>query len=209
MTQSLLQSKFTIPELTHDAVLRPNLLDLLGNKTPLTLVVAPAGYGKTTLVSQWVHQAEVDVAWLSLDGGDNDPARFLDYLAHTLSTIQPLIAECEASEPMALLTQWLNVIGESERSTCLVLDDYHHVANPDVHEIVTFLLEHPILQFRLVLLSRAMPDLPIGRLRPKQQLTEIDMAQLRFDETAMRDFFRATLGIQLSPPQLQEVMRRD
>ena len=161
MTVSLLRTKIYIPPTRPDLVPRPRLIQRLneGLNRKLTLISAPAGYGKTTLLSEWVHQTDLNVAWLSLDTEDNDPARFLAYVIAALQTIPGLQEEklggsipasAESLPPQgiqAVLTALINDITEfcshRPRQPCvLVLDDYHVIEAPVTDQALTFLLDH-------------------------------------------------------------------
>ena len=159
----------------------------------VTLVSAPAGFGKTTLLSEWVAGSErlepkVRVAWLSLDEGDNDPARFLAYLVAALRTIAANIGAAvlgvlQAPQPPpteSILTILLNEVAIIPGNFVLVLDDYHVIEAKQVDQALTFLLEHLPPQMHLVIATREDPHLPLARLRARGQLTELRAADLRF-----------------------------
>ncbi|HLV82016.1 MAG TPA: hypothetical protein VKT32_17130, partial [Chthonomonadaceae bacterium] len=144
----------------------------------LTLVVAPAGWGKTTLVREWVARhlpKPVSTAWLSLDEGDNDPNRFLLYLIAALAGTHPVLGETarslllapQPSAPDLILTLLLNEVNALDRFLCVVLDDYHLIVSPAVHEAVTYLLEHLPSSLHLILVTRADPPLPLSRMRAR------------------------------------------
>ncbi len=157
----------------------------------LTLISAPAGFGKTTLLSEWrmMHSGyEYPVAWVSLDEGDNDPARFLSYLIAALQTIEADAGETTLASlrspqlpPIeSVLTALINEIAAVPDDFALVLDDYHVIEAEPVRGATAFLLDHLPPQMHLVIASRTDPQLPLSRLRAQNQLTELRAADLRF-----------------------------
>jgi LuxR family maltose regulon positive regulatory protein len=223
----LLQTKLYIPPIRPELVSRPRLIERLNAGLPagrkLTLVSAPAGFGKTTLVSEWVTGCEraepkVRAAWLSLDEGDNDPTRFLTYFIAALQTIAPSIGEgvlgvLQSPQPPpteSILTALLNEIATIPDNFVLVLDDYHVIdAKPvdastsvdvstSVDQALTFLLEHLPPQMHLVIASREDPNMPLARLRARGQLTELRVADLRFTPSEAAGFLNQVMGLNLS-----------
>jgi LuxR family maltose regulon positive regulatory protein len=172
----------------------------------LTLISAPAGFGKTTLVVEWAATCSRSVAWLSLDEGDNDPVHFLSYLVAALQTVIPgvgqdLLETLHASGPSAaraVLTELINEVGGHAKSIVLVLDDYHVVGNRRVHQALSFLLDHLPDNLHLVIVSRADPPLPIPRLRGRGALTELRQGDLCFDEGEAAAFLNRVAGLDLS-----------
>ncbi len=201
MPGTVLATKLFIPPAPPHVVPRAHLLARLnaGLHRKLILLAAPAGCGKTTLLSAWVAGCRRPVAWLSLDAGDSDPARFLTYLVAALQTIAPQIGEgvaeaLQSSTPLpteALLTALLNDLTTLPHPFLLVLDDYHVITAPAVDEALTFLLEHLPPQMHLVLASREDPPLPLARLRARDQLTELRATDLRFSPTEAAGFLQA------------------
>jgi len=204
----LLQTKLYRPPLRPSLIPRTNLLHQLNRGLPrkLTLLSAPAGFGKTTLVNEWLAACERPSAWLSLDERDGDPPRFLTYFVAALQRIFPNVgadvtAVLQASPPPPIetsLTTLLNEIAAQPDHFLLVLDDYHLIEAPAVDEALTFLLDHLPPQMHLVVTTREDPNLPLARLRVRGQLTELRAADLRFtlEETAV--FLNQTMGLNLS-----------
>lgn len=182
----------------------------------LTLVSAPAGFGKTTLVSVWVAGCGRQVAWLSLEEGDSDPARFLTYLIAALQTIAPGIGEgvlgaLQAPQPPsieAVLTALLNEITSFPDDFVLVLDDYHVVDARPVDDAFTYLLEHLPPQMHLVIATREDPQLPLARLRARDQLTELRAADLRFTPSEAAGFLNEVMGLDLSGEEISALESR-
>jgi LuxR family maltose regulon positive regulatory protein len=172
----------------------------------LTLISAPAGFGKTTLVSEWVAVCERPVAWLSLDEGDNDPTRFLTYLVAALQTLAAntgagVLGVLQSPQPPpieSILTALINEITNIPDNFILVLDDYHSVDSKPVDNTLTFLLEHLPSQMHLVIATREDPHLPLSRLRARGQLTELRAADLRFTPAEATDFLNQVMGLNLS-----------
>ena len=188
----LLATKLHVPRPRPDFVPRPRLADRLdeGLRRGLVLVCAPAGYGKTALLADWARRGQRPVGWLSLDGGDNDPARFWRHAVAALDRACPGIAERVGSllGPPALtsfeglVTALVNELAAqpSTDDVLLVLDDYHLIDSQPVHASLGFLIEHRPPRLHLVLTSRADPPLALARLRARDELAELRAAELRF-----------------------------
>ncbi len=171
----------------------------------LTLISAAAGFGKTTLVSEWVASCGRSVAWLSLDEGDNDPVRFISYLVAALQTIKAgmgegLLAALQSPQPPSIesiLTTLLNEIVSAPDPFILVLDDYHIIDSKLVDNVLTFLLEHLPAQMHLVIATREDPHLPLARLRARGQFTELRAADLRFTPAEAAEFLNQVMSLNL------------
>lgn len=193
----LLITKLAIPSSRKDVIARKHLLVRLdeGLARPLMLISAPAGSGKTTLVSTWARQSTIPVAWLSLDEADSDPSRFLAYLTAALSSVTPdldrsVLPLLQSPQPQPIevaLTALINRLSEVPEPFVVVLDDYHLVDSSPVQAILAFLLDHLPRPMHLILISRADPLLPLARLRARGQLVELRAADLSFslDESAV------------------------
>lgn len=172
----------------------------------LTLISAPAGFGKTTLVGEWSNQSKSPVAWVSLDSGDNDPARFWSYLIGALQTLQSnlgkgALAMLQSPEPapiVVILTNLINDIAAFPGSFSLVLDDYQAIRARSIHESLFFFIEHMPAQMHIVILSRSDPSLPLARLRARNQLHEIHSDALRFDLEEAREFLNRVMDLELT-----------
>jgi LuxR family maltose regulon positive regulatory protein len=177
---------------------------LMGN---LTLISAPAGFGKTTLLSEWIHRSERPTAWLSLDEGDNDPARFLAYVVAALQTVEEdigkaMLSALQSPQPSlmeVLLAGLINEIAEIPDPFALVLDDYHLIKAEPIHNGLAFLLDHLPPRMHLVLVTREDPPLPLPRLRVRGQVTEIRADDLRFTADEAAAFLDRALGLALDP----------
>ena len=212
MSPELLSTKLFTPPVRNNLVPRPRLVGRLneGLEGKLTLISAPAGFGKTTLVSEWIAGCGLPVAWLSLDEGDNDPNRFLTYLVTALQTVAAnigdgVLAVLQAPQPPSIesiLTALLNEITTIQDNFILVLDDYHVVDSKPVDNVLTFLLEHLPPQMHLVIASREDPHLPLARLRARGQLTELRATDLRFTPAEATDFLNEVMGLSLSTEDL-------
>jgi LuxR family maltose regulon positive regulatory protein len=188
----LLATKLNVPGLQPDLVPRPRLAQRLDEARGrgLVLVCAPAGYGKTVLLAEWVRRARRQAAWLSLDAGDNDPARFWRHALAALDRVRPgisrrmspLLGPPAPSSFEPLVTALINeVAGQpGNDGALLVLDDYHVISSPPVHESLRFLLEHRPPGLQLALTSRSDPPLTLARLRARGELAELRAAELRF-----------------------------
>src|SRR6266487_6887367 len=218
MSTPILGTKLYIPRPRPNVVSRPRLLERLneGLHRKLTLIAAPAGFGKTTLVSEWIEGIERPIAWLSLDEGDSDPARFLTYLVAALQTIVPTIGEgvlralqsSQPPPPEAIMTALLNDLTSIKDPFVLVLDDYHVLDAKLVDQALTSLVEHQPPQMHLVIATREDPQLPLARLRGRGQLTELRAADLRFTSSEAAAFLTQVMGLSLSTPDIARLSDR-
>jgi LuxR family maltose regulon positive regulatory protein len=206
----LLATKLYLPRPQPGFVSRPRLVGQLdrGLVGPLTLVCAPAGFGKTALLADWARRGRRPVGWLSLDAGDNDPARFWRHVVAVLEGVRPGVAEWVAQllGPPAppsfegLVTALINQLAAQPDEVVLALDDYHLVEAQPVHGSLGFLLEHLPPQVRLVVASRADPPLPLARLRASGQLVELRERDLRFTPQEAAKLLRGAVGTGVSLP---------
>jgi len=218
VTLPLLETKFHIPPVRSRLVSRPRLTERLneGLARKLTIISAPAGFGKTTLLSEWVAGCARPAAWLSLDKGDNDPARFLAYFVAAIQTIhqdigQSVIAASQSSQPLpiqAILTTLLNEIAAMPERFALVLDDYHLITAQSIHDGLAFLLDNLPPQMHLTIASRADPPLPLARLRARGQLTELRQSDLRFTTDKAAAFLNQVMDLSLSAKDVAALQRR-
>lgn len=198
MPITLLATKFIIPPARPERISRPRLLERLEQATAcrLVLISAPAGYGKTTLLSEWAaQQSERRVAWLALDEADNDVARFLIYLGAAIDPLVPqislriaaLLQPPQPAPPPTILTELINEVARLSTSLTLILDDCHVIETAAIYEALTFLLDHAPMQLQVIIATRADPPLPLARLRGRGQLDELRAADLCFipDETTL------------------------
>ena len=218
MSTPILATKLYIPPPRPKIILRPRLIERLneGMHCKLTLISAPAGFGKTTLVSEWAAGYDRPVAWVSLDERDDDPSCFLTYLVAALRTIAAnigagVLGVLQAPQPPpieSILIALLNEITTVPDNFVLVLDDYHVIDSKPVDEALTFLLEHLPTQMHLVIATREDPHLPLARLRTRRQLTELRAADLRFTPTEATDFLNQVMGLNLSAEDITALETR-
>ncbi len=203
----ILTTKLFIPPPRANIVLRSRLAERLneGLHRKLTLVSAPVGFGKTTLVSEWVAGCEYPAAWLSLDQDDNDPARFLIYLIAALKTIEQTIGKgvvsaLKSPQPPPLesiLTFLLNEISAISNHFVIVLDDYHVIESKPIDHAINFLVEHLPPKMHLVIATRNDPQLPLARLRARDELTELRATDLRFTFSEAAEFLNQVMELNL------------
>jgi LuxR family maltose regulon positive regulatory protein len=229
MAVPLLATKLYIPPVRTGLVSRPRLIERLnaGLHRKLTLVSAPAGFGKTTLLSEWVseiqnRESKIRVAWLSLDEGDNDPARFLAYLIAAIQKIEenvgqgvlgalqsPRLADANALPPVEeLVVALINQIHTIPGDFVLVLDDYHLITAQPIHDALIFLLDHLPPQMHLVIATRSDPPWHLARLRGRGQLTELRQADLRFTPDEATAFLNQVMGLGLTGEDVAALEKR-
>jgi LuxR family maltose regulon positive regulatory protein len=218
MPTSVLVTKLFVPVPRQQAVARPHLISRLndGGVSNLTLVSAPAGFGKTTLLSAWVGDLGLPVAWLSLDEDDDAPVRFLAYVIAALQTIAPGLGQSwaggiESAQPPSVesvLVALLNEISALPGPVVLVLDDYQAPDAAAVDHAVAFLLEHLPPQLHLVISTRQDPDLPVARLRARGQLTELRAADLRFTAAEAAEYLNTRMGLSLTYEEVARLEQR-
>jgi LuxR family maltose regulon positive regulatory protein len=220
----LLSGRLAPPRLPNALVERERLLTALDEalSTPLTLLPASAGWGKTTLLSAWAHRQKMQVAWLSLDELDNSPTRFWVALIAALRRCPALasnfgesvVAQLQSPQPPPLSSCLSVLLHELEREPphpapiVLILDDYQVIEESAIHQGMTFFLEHLPAHMHLILSSRVDPDLPLARLRAHGQLTEIRADELRFQEGEASQFLDKMLSPPLSEEELQRLVSR-
>lgn len=218
MNRPILVTKLHIPQQRAELVSRPRLIERMneGMHHKLTLISAPAGFGKTTLVSEWSAACEQTSIWLSLDEGDNDPVRFLSYLVAALQTIVADIGEgalsmLHASQSPAIdliLTELLNEIAAVPNDFSLILDDYHLIDAKNIDESLAFLVEYMPPQMHLIITTREDPDIPLARLRVQGQLTELRSADLRFTRAEAARFLNKVMNLNLSETNIDALEAR-
>lgn len=220
MSTPILATKFYIPSRRAKVVSRPRLIEWLNeglsSGRKLTLISAPAGFGKTTLVSEWTASSGRPVAWLSLDESDNDPTRFLTYFITALQTIVPnigvdalrMVQSAQLPPIESILTILLNEIATIPDNFIHVLDDYHVIEDKTVGSALTFLLEHLPPQMHLVITTREDPNLPLARLRARNQLTGLRATDLRFTDSEATEFLNHGMGLSLSAEDIAALEAR-
>jgi LuxR family transcriptional regulator, maltose regulon positive regulatory protein len=208
MPKTILATKLFIPPPPPRAVDRPRLSERLdeGLHRRLTLISAPAGFGKTTLLSGWVASRNRPTAWLSLDDGDSDPARFLAYVIAAVQRVAPEVGaglhaaliSPQPPSPESILTVLINELAVRPEELLLVLDDYHLINAKPIDDALTFLLEHLPPQVHVLMSTREDPPLPLAGLRARGHLNELRAADLRFTIAEAAAFLNQTIGLNLS-----------
>ena len=215
----ILQTKLYPPLATEGSVPRQRLIERVqaGLNGRLTIISAPPGFGKTTLLSAWLAiPNDTKVAWYSLDEDDNEPSRFFTYIAASLRPLEPASVpsldsslEAGSSNPRELVAALINDLSEfSSKRVVLVLDDYHHITQQSIHDAVAYLIDHLPNNIHLAFISRADPPLPLGRWRVRGQLTEIRADDLRFTEEEAAQFLNQTMGLSLSAEDIRTLEAR-
>jgi len=212
-------SKLQPPAARRGTVIRQELLDRLSedNGTKLVAVVAPTGWGKTSLLAQWCTASETGrTAWVSLDPGDNDPARFWAHILAAMNMAAPEIG-FEALQLLTvsgvntmddLLPHVINGFAQIPGRVSLIVDDYHVIFNQDIHDSVEFLVEHLPASLRLVLAARSDPTLPLARLRARGEMEELRAEELRFTEAETATLLKESLDLDLQPEQIRVLQQR-
>jgi LuxR family maltose regulon positive regulatory protein len=207
-THTLLKTKMFIPLPRPGWISRLRLIEKMneGFGRKLTLLSAPAGFGKTTLLTEWVHQKDIPSVWFSLDKSDNAPSQFLSYIIHGLRKIEEnagagALAMLQSPQPPPIESIVINLINDVVHipaDIALILDDYHLIDNVTIHDIITFLLENMPSRMHLIIASRSDPPLLYARLRSQNQLTELRAADLGFTRDETLALFNDALDLQLS-----------
>jgi LuxR family transcriptional regulator, maltose regulon positive regulatory protein len=214
----LLATKLHVPRQHTPLVHRSHLVERLQQavERPLTLIAAPAGFGKTTLLSTWLAQAPVSAAWVSLDSGDDEPTRFWSYTLAALDSVFPgcgtnALALLQSPQPPAMetvLTGVINALTTMPQEVALIWDDYHLVTTHAIHTAVTYLLDHLPSHLHLIIATRADPPLPLARLRTRAQLVELRSADLRFTSQEVVAFLVQVHGLALAPEDITALEAR-
>jgi LuxR family maltose regulon positive regulatory protein len=213
---NILKTKLFIPRIPEKLVERKRVLEKLdlGVTRRLTLISAPAGYGKTTLLGSWVRRCPYPVAWLSLDANDNDPSHFIKYLAAALESVLPEQTNPQESQlpssifpfssgsATSFLSSQLNQLCDLDSPVILMLDDYQFVSHKEVHDLTSFLIDKMPEQMHVVISSRLDLPFPIARLRAGGQVLEIRTTDVRFTETEIADFYHNVMQLELSQDDL-------
>src|SRR5581483_10675068 len=219
-TTPLLETKLYVPRPRRRLVPRPRLTERLnrGAESTLTLLSAPAGFGKTTLLAEWLADtsSEPSVAWLSLDEADNQPARFWSYVIAALQTVAPQVGTgalplLQSSPPPPIetvLATLLNELSAIRTNVVLVLDDYHLVTALEVQDGMAYLIEHLPSRVHLVIASRADPALPLARLRARGELVELRAPELRFLPEEAAAYLNEVMGLGLAAPEVAALAGR-
>ena len=220
MLTSILSTKLFIPEIRDNYIMRKSLVDKLicgiNMNNKLTLVSAPAGYGKTTLVLELLNSIDLASAWISLDDSDNDFTQFLSYLIAALkkagvaigSNTEKVAFDFNLSSTNAPMTMIINDISSLSEKIILVLDDFHFIHSPQVNDAVKFLLEHQPPNLHLVIITREDPRLPLPRIRVQGKITEIRMEDLCFARDEAADFLTRVMGLKLSDEAIDTIAFR-
>jgi len=210
---ALLSTKYAQPLLPRRTVDRPELFDRFDEPAALVVVSAPAGYGKTTLVAGWLATRGHAAAWLTLEGPDNDPAVFVAYLAAAVARARPEIGSLpddlrSRTPTTASLVSLLNAIDSLGKNVVIVLDDYHQIVEPAIHELVSFLVHHAPSHLRVVVATRADPPLPLARLRARGRLVEVRSGDLRFAPRDAHRFLTEAMGLAIPEPIANRLTER-
>jgi LuxR family maltose regulon positive regulatory protein len=220
VTDALLATKFFIPPPQANLVRRQRLLDRLDESVRdgkrLMVISTPAGYGKTTLLGEWLQRSNYPKVWLSLDDGDNDPVKFMTYLVYALRDISPGYGESTIADTSntqtqfsnSQLTSMVNELVEFPADTLVVLDDYHFIIQQTIHDAVSYLLEHSPPQIHFIIASRADPPLPIARLRGRGQVAELRQNDLRFTLDEAAEFLKKNQPVNLSDHDISALSTR-
>ena len=224
--EQLLATKLYIPQARPAIVSRPRLIKRMNESLhcKLALVSAPARFGKTTLVSEWVSGSNYPIAWLSLDEGDNHPPQFLTYLVSALQTFglsefkgdstnigDGVLAMLQSHQPPpteSILTALINEITAIPEDFILILDDYHLIDSKLIDDALAFLLEHLPPRMHLVISTREDPNLPLARLRARSQLIEVRVTDLRFTISEAARFLNRVMGLNLSAEDIAALEAR-
>lgn len=215
MSNILLTTKLHVPQPRTVRIERPALIAWLHQSLDkkLILVSAPAGYGKTSLLSEWLTTVNDPTAWIALDKGDNDMERFWAYLIQSLQMVCPLLKNAFTNDLLpsnylmfeSYLVDLINELDQHHQSFILVLDDYHMIQSQDIHHGITFLINHAPTCFHLVIVTRADPPLNLAQLRGRSQLAELRLVDLRFSDQEIMDFMKIVMQVELSEREISSL----
>lgn len=216
-SDTLLATKFLVPASSHEIIARPHLLELLnaGLHQRLILVSAAAGFGKTTLLADWVRSLaprHVPVAWVSLDTSDNAPFQFWTYVLTALEqcqaglSLRPFAALQDTPQPdwQAMLIDLINGLARRRAPLLLVLDNYEDITEPTIHALLSSLLKHQPPALCIALVTRTDPPLSLARLCTQAQMLELRAEQLRANREEATIFLHCVMGLRLSEEKIQE-----
>ena len=214
----LLHNKLMPPRLNAKIIRRDNLLARLdqGLSVKLTVVTAPTGFGKTTLVSMWITSRSFASAWVTLDQNDNDVNRFWTYVVSAIRTLDSSIGKETLSALMAshplnvenLLTPLINDVARLKETCVLVFEDFHFITNRDIINGISFLIQHLPAFLHLLIVTRTTPDLPLPLLRVREDLLEIGVADLRFDQNETETFLQTSTSVELAPSAIRQLFQK-
>ena len=214
----LLHNKLMPPRLNSNAIRRDDLLSRLdqGLSRKLTLVSAPTGFGKTTLVSMWIGSRQFASAWVTLDQNDNDVTRFWTYVVSALRTLgssigKTALSALTISQPTAFqtfLTPLINDLTRLNETSVLVLEEFHFIASKEILAGISFLIQHLPDSLHLILITRTEPDLPLPLLRVRDEMIEITAADLRFDQQETEAFLQTAAQIELPPSAIRQLLQK-
>jgi LuxR family maltose regulon positive regulatory protein len=214
----LLHNKLMPPRLNSNVIRRDDLLAHLdqGLSRKLTIVTAPTGFGKTTLVSMWISSRRFASAWVTLDQNDNDTTRFWTYVVSALRTLNSSIGKTTLSTLttsqlpsfQTLLTPLINDLAQLNENSVLVLEDFHFIASKEIVDGVSFLIQHLPNSLHLILITRTEPDLPLPLLRVRDEMTEINTSDLRFGQKETEAFLQTATQIDFSPSAISQLLQK-
>ncbi|MGA7607931.1 MAG: hypothetical protein WCA79_18590, partial [Anaerolineales bacterium] len=214
----LLKTKISVPPLPGEFVHRPRLTDRInqGVNGPLTLLAAPAGFGKTNLLIEWTKETSLPVAWLTIDSDDNDLSRFFRYLVGALQTLEAGLGEealdlIQSSKGGGLevgLTLLINELSTLPKDLILVLDDFHVLEDPLILKGIDFLLKHSPPNLHLMIAGRSQPELDLAFLRAKGRMLELGADDLRFSSEEVIRYFQQVMGLELPPETVKTLEER-
>ncbi len=217
-SDNLLKTKLHIPQSRPELVPRPRLIELINRRENpcFTLISAPAGFGKTTFLSEWARQSQVPIAWLSLDANDNDPVRFLSYAAAALMTIDPTVGDdalaaiqAPQAQPIdVILALLINDVTDYQKAVTLIFDDYQYIESEEVHQAVFSVIERLPPNLQILLSTRVDPPWPFARLRARGTMSEIRANDLRFTHSETGQFLNEVMDLNLTAEELSKLDER-
>ena len=202
--ENILRTKLFISQYSVDNLTRKRLVEKInqGIKNKVTLITAPAGFGKTTLVTEWIHQAPLPICWYSIDANDNDLIIFVSYMRAALQTLNINLGDLNLSfeqqlgnqEYQTILTPIINDLADNGQEIVLVLDDLHLITKSTIYKALCFLIEHCPPNFHLIIISRVEPEIPCTKLKVRGELVQITEDDLRFNYQEGETYLRKSFG---------------
>lgn len=210
-----IETKLHIPQTVGTLINRSHLIKQLNDdlNKKLTLIIAPAGYGKSTLLSEWTKSLHMNTSWVSLDANDNEPVRFWTHLIKSLNQSYPLFSKIDEQERLdandpSLVTKLVNRLNRLPEKIMMIWDDFHSVTNEKILTEISYLLERLPSTVHICIASRNYPDLPLSRIRVHNGISELNIEDLQFNQQEIIDFFKYCTNLSISHSDMLTIVEK-